>query len=177
MSSVPIEELAVPFDPTSVLDKMARRKRMVRSRVISLVITAVVLVALYIWRLDQMSGAGFIVVYVVILGISLAWLGVYLVGYRQAKKELASLGSGIALRIGRPGVEMAGVFVPWADVLSLAAVKGRVWEPTVLELAWANGEPLTVAFDHMNARPATLDMTARAYSGGRHGIDLQALES
>jgi len=36
---------------------------------------------------------------------------------------------------------------------------------------------LTVPLDQIDVRPATLDLTARAYSGGRHGVDLQALDS
>jgi hypothetical protein len=176
MSSSPIEELTVPFDPTVVQQKVARRRRMVWSRVVSLMILAVFLAVIYIWRRDQMAGAGVIVVYAAVLLVSVGWLLIYLVGYRRAKRELASMEVGTAVRIARPGVEMHGIFVPWPEVLSLVAVKGGLGESAMLELNRANGEPLTVPFDHMDVRPATLDTTARAYSAGQHGVDLQALD-
>jgi hypothetical protein len=172
-----IEELSVAFDPTAAADKVARRRRMIRSRLISLGITVVIMVAIYFWQRDQMSGAGFVTLYAVVLGISVAWVVVYLVGYLLAKRQLAEVGTGIALRIGRPGVEMRGVFVPWPQVSALAATRPKLGHPAALQLTPAGGQPITVPLDQLAVRPATLDLTARAYSAGRHGVDLSALDS
>jgi hypothetical protein len=175
--SRPIEELYLPFDPTLVVDKVQRRRRGVRSRLVSLVITIAILTALYFWQRDEMAGSGFVAIYAVVLGISVAWLLAYLVAYLLARRELRQVGMGTALRIGRPGVEIRGTFVPWPEVQSLAAVKGKMGRSADLELTRVNGEKFRVPLDQMQVRPATLDLTARAYSAGRHGVDLAALES
>ena len=39
MSTSPISELIIPYDPEPLAEKVERRRRLVRSRVISLVIT------------------------------------------------------------------------------------------------------------------------------------------
>jgi hypothetical protein len=101
----------------------------------------------------------------------------HLVAYLLARRELRQVGLGTALRIGRPGVEIRGTFVPWPEVQSLAAVKGKMGRSADLELTRVNGEKFRVPLDQMQVRPATLDLTARAYSAGRHGVDLAALES
>jgi hypothetical protein len=177
MSSGPIEELTVPFDATIARERVARRRRLVRSRIFSLLITVAILVAIYLWRGDQLSGATFFTLYAVVLAVSVGWFLVYLVGYLQAKRVLAGVGSGIAVRIGRAGVELDGTFVPWPEVVSLVAVKGGLGRGPLLRLSRTSGEPLSVSFEQIDVRPATLDMTARAYSAGRHGVDLEALDS
>ena len=75
MSTGPISELVVPYDPGPLAEKVARRRRLVRSRLISLGITIAVLVLIYVWRREDLEGAVFAVLYALILGISLALLG------------------------------------------------------------------------------------------------------
>ena len=87
------------------------------------------------------------------------------------------MGQGIALRIGRPGVEIAGSYVPWADLGSLAVTKGRPGHGPQLRVTRIDGYSVAVPLDQLDVYPATLDSTARAYSGGRIGVDLTALEN
>jgi len=173
----PIEELSLPFDAMQVQERVERRRRMVRSRIISLVITVIFLVVIYFWKRDQLTGTSFITLYAVVLAVSLTWFAVALVRYLSAKRELAGMGHGTAVRIGRPGVEVLGVFAPWPEVQSLSAVKGRLGRSPRFQLSRTGGEPVSVPLDHLDVRPATLDLTARAYSNGHHGVDLTALES
>ena len=57
------------------------------------------------------SGAqGFVAIYSVVLGISVAWFVVYLILYLKSRRALRHVGTGIAMRIGRPGVEIRGVY-------------------------------------------------------------------
>lgn len=172
----PIEELAVPYDPALVIDKVARRRRRVRSRLISLGLSVVIVVGLYFWLPVQSTGVGYLLLTAALLGVSLAWFGVVLVGYRRAKAELAKLGAGTALRIGRAGVEVAGLFAGWPEVAGLAMVKGGLGRSPQLALTLTDGRRSTLALDQVSVFPATLDSTARAYSAGRHGVDLTALE-
>jgi hypothetical protein len=177
MTSGPIEELRVPFDPSHAEEQALRWRRLLRGRIVTFILTCAILVALYVWRGDQMAGAGLVVVYTVVIGLSLAWLVIYLVVYLRAKKFAASVGSGTAVRIDRSGVEVAGVPVPWDEVMGMAAVKGGFGQGPRFEVSRTTADPISVPFDHMDVRAATLDMTARVYSGGRHGVDLQALEN
>jgi hypothetical protein len=172
----PIEELAVPYDPGLVAEKVARRRRMMRSRLISLGLSLVIVVALYLWLPDESTGVGYVVLTAVLLGVSLAWFLIVLVAYRRAKAELDGLGAGTAVRIGRGGVEVAGLGAGWPEVAGLAAVKGGLGRSPQLALTLTDGRRSAVSLDHVSVFPATLDSTARAYSAGRHGVDLSALE-
>jgi hypothetical protein len=172
----PIEELTLPFDPTSARDKVRRRRRQLVSRAVSLGLTVLILLGIYLWQRSK-GGSVSLVVSLVVLGLSLAWFLGYLVSLVLARRALRRVGTGIALRIGRPGVEVDGVYVPWTEVTALAAVRGRWGRSPRLQVSRTGGLPLSVPFDQIQVRPATLDMTARAYSAGRHGVDLEALDA
>jgi hypothetical protein len=177
MTSGQIEELRVDFDPGPTQASVLRWRRLVRGRIIGAVLTVLVLAALYLWRGEDAAGPGTLIVYAVIIGLSLVWLLVYLLIYRRAKKYAATVKAGTAICIDRRGVEVAGVVVPWPEVAGIAAVPARWGRSPRLQVTRHHGDPLSVPFDHMDVRPATLDMTARAYSAGRHGVDLQALDA
>jgi hypothetical protein len=55
--------------------------------VISLVITIALLLLIYLWRREDMQGAVFVVIYVLVLATSLAWLAASIVFYVLAKRE------------------------------------------------------------------------------------------
>jgi hypothetical protein len=172
-----IEELLVPYDPTALQEKVARRRRGMWSRLISLGITVVILVLLHQFGGDQLQGNGSLTVYGIVLGISLAWFVGYLVAWLRARRELRGVGSGTAVRIGRPGIQVARVFTPWSEVTALTMTAGRWGRSDRFELRRASGPPVSVPLNQIEVHPATLDSTARAYSAGRHGVDLTALDS
>ena len=170
-----IEELIVPFDDSQLRTRASRRKRGMWSRVISLVITVIVLALLYRYGGNQLRGAGFLSVYGVVLAISVGWFLGYLVAWLRARRALSRVGRGTAVRIGRPGIQVGGTFTPWAEVTALAMVRRRGRGPE-LEVRRTSGAPVSVPLDQFEVHPATLDSTARAYSGGRHGVDLSGLD-
>jgi hypothetical protein len=173
----PIQELVVPYDAGPLMEKVARQRRMMRSRLLSLGITLVVLVVIYLWQRDQFGGAGFLAICGVVLLISVVWFAVFLVGYLRARQELASVGSGTAVRIGPAGVQVADLAASWNEVASLGAAKGGLGRSPLLRLSLTDGRTASVPFDQLPAFPATLDSTARAFSGGRFGVDLSALDN
>lgn len=177
MSTSPISELIIPYDPEPLAEKVGRRRRLVRSRVISLGITIALLVLIYLWRREDMQGAAFITIYVLVLGISLAWLAASIVLYFLARREMATQGSGIAIRIGPPGIQVAELASAWPQVAAIDTIKGGFARGPRLRLALADGKQATVSLDQVKVFPATLDSTVRAFSAGRHGVDLSALES
>lgn len=173
----PYEELALPYDATAPLQRVARRKRKFVSRVISLGITIAIMVGLYFWQRDQFSYSAPWVLYGVVLGISVGFGVFSFLAWRQAKQILAAMGQGLALRLGRPGVEIAGAYLGWSELGALAVTKGKVGHGPQFTVSRADGYSLSVPLDQLDVYPATLDSTARAYSGGRFGVDLAALEN
>jgi hypothetical protein len=177
VSLTPITEILVPYDPGPLTEKVARRRARVRSRIVSLVITVVVLIAIYLWQRDQLQGTGFLVVYGVVLGIPVVWLVVVLIMYVRARRALRGVTPGVAIRVGPPGIEVAGLGAPWPQVASVAAVKPGPGKGPVLRLTLIDGRQAAVPFEHVTVFPATLDSAVRAFSASRHGVDLSALDN
>jgi len=177
MTTQPVAELDLAYDPGQVTAKVAKRRQQVRSRVISLIITVVVLVAIYLWRRGELQGAGFVAVYGLALGISLGWLAVVVFLFVRARKELALIGQGTAVRIGRAGIQVADLGAGWSDVASIKVAKAGIGRGPALRLRLRDDRQADVGLDQIEVYPATLDSTARAFSGGRHGVDLAALDN
>jgi hypothetical protein len=177
VSMSPITELVVPYDPGPLTERVARRRALVRSRIISLIITVAILVAIYFWQRDQLQGNGFLVVYGVVVGIPVIWLVVVLVMYVRARKQLRTLRPGIAIQIGPPGILVGGLGATWPEVAAVAAVKPGIGKGPVLRLALHDGRQADVPFDQITVFPATLDGAVRAFSASRHGVDLSALDN
>ena len=177
MSLTPITELLVPYDPGPLTQKVARRKALVRSRIISLVITVAVLIAIYLWQRDQLQGAGFFIAYGVALGIPVVWLAVVLILYLRARRAVREMAPGVAIRVGPPGIQVGGLGAPWSQVASVAAVKPGVGKGPVLRLTLVDGRQSAVPFEQVTAFPATLDSAVRAFSASRYGVDLSALDN
>ena len=177
VSHAHIAELFVPYDPIPLTEKVARRRRAVISRIISVGLTVLILVAVYFWQRDQVQGVQVFVVYAVVFAIPVVWLIVVLIRYLLARRRLRTLGHGTAIRIGPPGIQIAGLAAPWSQVASVAATKPGVGKPLELRLTLVDGRWAAVDFEQVTVFPATLDSTVRAFSAGRHGVDLTAMDN
>ena len=177
MSTDPISELVVPYDPGPLSEKVARRRRLVRTRLVSLGITVAVLLLIYFWRREDMQDAVFVVLFAIVLGVSLTLLGVGVALYVVAKRQIGSVGSGTAISIGPPGIQVAGLSASWPEVAAIGTVKPGPGRGPRLRLTTRDGRRGDVPLDQVTVFPATLDSTVRAFSAGRHGVDLSALES
>jgi hypothetical protein len=177
MSTGPISELVIPYDPGPLAGKMARRRRLVRSRLVSLGITIAILLLIYLWQRENLDGAFFVVLCAVVLGVSLVFIGISAVLLVTAKRELAGLGSGTAVWIGPPGIQVAGLNASWPEVVAIRTIKGGIGRDPRLRLTTVDGRQADLPLDQISVFPATLDGTVRAFSAGRHGVDLSALEN
>ena len=171
------QELVLAYDPSVARQRLRRRRRRFVSRIVSLAITIGLMIAIYAWRPEQFAGASLWLVYGFVFAISLGFAVIALLGWLQARRIVAGLGQGIALRIGRPGVELAGTYVPWGELGSLAVRKGKFGHGPQFTVTRVDGSRLAVPLDQLEVFPATLDSTARAYSRGRFGVDLAALDN
>jgi hypothetical protein len=177
MSTGPISELVIPYDPGPLTAKVERRSRLIRTRLISLGITIALLGLIYLWRREDLGGSGLIIIFAIVLGVSLAWLAASIVMYVLAKREMRTVGNGVAIRIGPPGIQVAGVSASWRQVAKIDTMKGGLDRGPQLRLTLTDGRRAAVPLDQVTVFPATLDSTVRAFSAGRHGVDLSALES
>jgi hypothetical protein len=118
-----------------------------------------------------------VIVYAVVLLSAAGWLVGVVVAHRLAQRAAAGVGGGVALRINRAGVEFAGQWTEWPQVASLGAAGGRWPSGPLLQLARRDGTTIAVPLEQLAVLPATLDGATRAYSGGRFGVDLSALDA
>jgi hypothetical protein len=177
MSTGPISELVVSYDPGPLTEKVERRRHLIRSRLISLAITIALLALIYAWQREAMQGAGFVIIFAVVLGISLAWLAATIVLFVLAKREMRTIGSGVAIRVGPLGIQVAGLGAPWSQVAAIDTTKGGIDRGPRLRLTLIDGRHAEVPLDQVTVFPATLDTAVRAFSAGRHGVDLSAVEN
>jgi MFS family permease len=177
MSTGPISELVVSYDAGPLSEKLERRRHLIRSRIVSLAITIALLALIYVWQREAMQGVGFIIIFAVVLGISLAWLAASVILYVLAKREMKTIGSGIAIQIGPRGIHVAGLSAPWSQVAGVDTIKSGFDRGPRLRLTLTDGRQAHVPLDQITVFPATLDSTVRAFSAGRHGVDLSAIES
>ncbi|MGI8459004.1 MAG: hypothetical protein ACR2LI_12950 [Propionibacteriaceae bacterium] len=173
----PIEELAIPYDPVPTWNRIARYQRLLRGRLIGLAITVVILAGITIWQRERAPLAFLVLGNVIVLGLALAAVGVTWWLARRARSAVRTLGEGVALRVGRSGVELVGRRTRWDQLASLDVVKGPLVLGPRLRVRDRAGAEVTVPWDQLEVKPATLDTAARAYSGGRHGVDLSGLEA
>lgn len=175
----PIAELLLPYDPQPLARTVRVRRRRLVGRVVSLAISLAVLGGIYAWqhRTIAQQGGAYWVFTGIVLGLTLVWTLVVLLGFLRARKELRTVPAGVAVRMGRPGVVVGTAFARWTDVEALEVVPGGLARADRLRLRSRTGAVGLVPLDQVVVHPATLDSTARAYSAGRQGVDLSRLDN
>lgn len=174
-----IEEFVVEYAPGPAVERADRWRRVMRMRLISLGISVAVLIGLYVWQRDRFNEnpAPMIVMYALVLLVGIGWAVGSWLAYRRAREVARSIPEGTAMRISRAGVELAGERLGWAEVAAVRTAKGRWPSGPLLEVARTQGGAVGVPLEQLPVFPATLDTTIRAYSGGRHGLDLSAVDA
>jgi hypothetical protein len=175
----PIGELVLPYDPATLAETVRRRRRRFVVRVISLGISLAILGGILAWQWDAITaqGGAYWVFLGIVMLINLVPLVVVLLGFLRSRAELRGVPSGVAVRMGRPGVVVGTAFARWGEVEALEVVSGGLGRADRLRLRTASGATGVVPLDQVVVHPATLDSTARAYSAGRLGVDLSRLDN
>jgi hypothetical protein len=174
-----IAELLLPYDPTTLVATVRRRRRGLVVRLVSLGISLAILGGIYAWRHQDIAaqGGAYWVVTGIVFALSAVPLVIVLLGFLRSRKELRAVPPGIAVRMGRPGVVVGTAFARWSDVVALEVVPGGPGRADRLRLRTRAGTTGVVPLDQVVVHPATLDGTARAYSAGRQGVDLSRLDN
>ena len=175
-----IDELGVPYAYDRITSEVRRRKSMMIMRIVSLGITALILIGLQIWRHtknvdSQVFGWPYFLALGVSLGVSLGFLGYAIFRWVRARQRARALRTGPVVIIARPGLELAGEQVRWSQIAGLQA--RSQFSGDVFIVHRTDGPPLQVAFDLLDIAPSSLDSAARAFSGGRVGVDFAKMDN
>lgn len=144
-------------------------------RIASLVISVLISLAIW-WFFREQFG-----------DLTWAWIGVALVlplGYlvvavvRElvARRDAGRVGQGLALGVGRRGLFLRDVAVPWPEVGAVRARSGRLGASDRLVVETRAGQRLELPLGYLTTAPAGLDGAVFALSGGRVRVDFSALD-
>lgn len=177
-----MQELPIAYDPSVLRARVgAQRGRVIRGS-ISTGVTVIALVGLLLYvylgrdgQMGEMLGMlswllGFsAVIGVVVLVGQIVWLS-------RLRKGLAGVGSGLAMIVSGSGIEYAGGRAEWTEVARLAAARGKPGHGYLLRIDRTDGSGMSFPLEGLDILPGTLDAATRAYSAGRHGVDLTVVD-
>lgn len=177
MSQPPIGTLEHPvlFDDAAAAAALAGATRNRTWRIVSVGISAAISVALWWFFRDQLGDFTWTWI-AVALSLPLVLLVVAVVREVVVRRDLRRVGQGLALGVGRRGLFLGGVEVPWTDVGAVRARSGRLGASGRLVVETRAGQRLELPLDYLTSRPASLDSAVFALSGGRVRIDFSALD-
>ncbi|MBK8458854.1 MAG: hypothetical protein IPL43_00410 [Micropruina sp.] len=169
-------EFVINHAPGNALAKVARRRGALIQRVISLLISLGIGVAIYYFFAEQLGDFRPWVIWFSV-GPGVIWALISLTAWLLARAEVRKLGQGPAVAVTREGVWITGNWIPWPSVGALRAKPGRLGRSASLVVDSREGASHSVALDYLDALPATIDSAVRTLSGGRAWIDLSDLDA
>lgn len=173
------QRFAAGLTPLPTAARVTRARGALRWRIISTIISAVILgLIIYFFGRDWSSGWSIAVISLWIVS-SVFWLVVSAVGLRRAKKDLAAIPEGVAFYLDGRGVEFVHPVpaqVAWDRVSALKLV-GRAGGAGPSVAVEAEGQSVAkVPVSFIDAAPEVIDSAARAYSLGQVYLDTSALD-
>lgn len=173
------DELVVGYNPMPAAERVAHYGRLVRSRLLWLGVALVVVVIIYLTQRSELDATATVLLFVLGLGFTTVWLVIALILWLLAKNRLQKVNQvqGIALRVSRTGIEIAGTTVPWPQVGRIGTTRGPLGTGPLLAVTDAAGQTTTVPFSYLDTLPGSLDSALRAYSGGRRWLDTSGLDN
>jgi hypothetical protein len=171
------QELTVGFNPMPAAERVAHYSGLVRTRLIWLGIAVLLCLAMWIWQRNNLDPLASLALFGAGLGYSVVWLILAIVGLATARRILSRVGQGVALRIGRAGIDLLGAQVPWSDVAEVTTTRGRavLGAGPALTVRATTGTAHSVPFLYLDTRPGTIDSAVRAYSLGTRWLDTTRL--
>lgn len=173
------ERFAAGLTPLPTAARVTRQRGALRWRIVSTVLSAVVLgLVIYFLGRDWPS-AWTITIIALWAASSVFWLVVSAVGLRHAKRDLAAIQEGVAFYLDGHGVEFvtpAAGRVPWGDVTALRLVGHHFGAGPAVAVEAGGATVAKVPVSFIDAAPEIIDSAARAYSLGRIHLDTSALD-
>ncbi|MDR0417797.1 MAG: hypothetical protein LBH76_10935 [Propionibacteriaceae bacterium] len=170
------QELTVGFNPMAAAERVAHYNGLVRTRLIWLGVAVVICLAIWLWQRSALSGPATMALWGVGIALSVVWVVLAVVGRAVANRVLARVGQGVAVRIGRAGIAIAGAAVSWPEVAAVTTSRsGVLGTGPALAVQTASGGCHRVPFLYLDAKPGAIDAAVRAYSLGSHNLDTSRL--
>lgn len=173
------ERFAAGLTPLPTAARVAQKRSALRWRIISTVISLAILAVIILTLGRDWPRDWTIAMVAIWVGSSAFWIAVSVFGLQRAKRDLGRIQDGVAFFLDPDGVEFVtppAPPVPWDRVtaLKLAGGLSGAGPSVVLE---ADGVAVAkVPASFVDASPAVIDSAARAYSLGRVGLDVSALD-
>lgn len=108
--------------------------------------------------------------------VGAATLVARLVWLARLRAGLRSVGQGVALVVSSWGIEYADGHAAWDEIARVAVAKGKLGQGYRLRVERIDGSWFDFQLEGLGILPGTLDAAVRAYSTGRHGVDLSVLD-
>jgi hypothetical protein len=165
------------FSPLSTAKAVAGLQQQVKSRLLSLVFSLLIIVVLWFVYGRPTSGFGAAVL-VAMLCIPVGLIIATLVRKSLLKSRLTGINAGPAIRIDPLGLVVADAAgpqrLPWSQVQSIAT-KPHVFAPgPELVVKRAGQRDWRVPFSYLDVMPGTIDSAIRAHTGGHRSLDTRA---
>lgn len=169
-------QLVVNHAPEVVERKVSATRLSLTLRLILSGVGLLVLAGLYLWRGSSFPGEVSWIL-MVSLGFTLVLCLVHALWFFRLRGERKVTGTGPALVMSPDGVQTADGAIGWDELEQLRAIPGaKRGFGYQLEVLAHDGRSLTVPLEALDMLPGTLDAAARAYSYGRHGVDLSVVD-
>lgn len=144
-------------------------------RIVSLGISGAISAAIWWFFREQLGDVTWTWI-AVALAIPLVFLAAAVVREVVVRRDVRDVGDGLALGIGRRGLYLHGVIVPWTELAAVRVTSGRLGasDRVVVETRQALRYDLPLAY--LGTGPSGLDSAVFALSGGRVRVDFSALD-
>lgn len=172
------EAFIVGYSPVATAGRVARARGKLKGTFISLGLLAALGVVLY-FTTGQADRLSYILT-TMTTGVVI-WVGYLiwrLISLSRARRDLARVPSGEALRINHAGITTIepAQTIAWPQIVEVRAAGRSVGAGPELVIEHAGGN-YAVPLSFLDAMPGSIDSAMRAYSGGRRGLNLAALDN
>lgn len=177
------EAFIVGYTPVRAAGRVARAESLMRRALLSIVLYVAISVGLWFWLRHELSLGQVLIGGIPSAAIVLGFVVWRWLELRSARKSLAAVPAGQALRIDHRGITVdAGKQTDgarsydWTGLSALRAGGTRVGPGPQLIVEHAQGK-WAVPLSYLDTLPGTIDSAVRAYSGGLRGLDLSGLDT
>lgn len=179
MNQMNSDQFAVALTPLPTAARVAKHRSALRWRIISALISLVILIVIAV-VLDQGWTSGWIITLGILWVVSTgAWLSITIFALRRAKRDLASIAHGDAIRIDRQGMEFVHPEprrASWGEISALK-ITGPSFGAGPNLVMEVDSQPVAkVPMSFLDAMPSAIDSAVTAHSLGRIRLDVSEMD-
>ncbi len=162
------------FRPESAQAAVTMASRNRTGRIVSLILSVGILVALYFLFLEALGGISWPFV-VIGVGLPVVQLILAIIREVRVRKEASRAVPGLALGVTRTGLITSVGWWPWEAVTGLVAKPGFLGTGPQLLASSHYGATVALPLAHLSVPPANVDNAIATLSDGRHRVDFTKL--